>query len=494
MAQSTIKKGAIISYISIFLHIVISFVYTPWMIHQIGTSDYGLYTLVGSFISYFILDFGLSATITRFIAKYRAEGDQQKVENMLGLTTKVYLAIDGAILLLLTILYFFISKIFIGLTPIEIERLKVLYIISGGFSVLTFAFKPMAGAMMAYEYFVENKSLDMVRNVGTVLLVVIILFLGGGVYELIFINGFVAFFVSLMKYCIFKRKSKIKINWSFFDRSEMKALLLFSIWIFLIGIAQRFRLSLMPSILGIFKDTMEISIFSIGMMIEGMVYTLSTALNGLFLPKVSRMIQNSNDKSALTDLMIRVGRLQLYIISIIILGFLLVGHEFLILWVGEDFSKSYIVVRLLTSPNIVSLTQRIGDDVILVENKVRYTASYIFISSGLGLLVAILLANHYGAIGCAFATSLSLWAFLFLVNAFYKRKLHLEIGRFFTECHIRIIPLQVIVTIVFFCCKSFLVIDNWLSFFIFGTVYVLVMIAISYCFLFNKEEKKLFHF
>ena len=76
MAQSKIAKGAIISYVSIFLNIVISLVYTPWMIRQIGVSDYGLYSLVGAFLGYFTLDFGLSGTITRFIAKYRAEGGE----------------------------------------------------------------------------------------------------------------------------------------------------------------------------------------------------------------------------------------------------------------------------------------------------------------------------------------------------------------------------------------------------------------------------------
>ena len=97
--QGQIAKGAIISYIAIFLNIAITFFYTPWMIRQIGVSDYGLYSLVGTFISYFIIDFGLSGAITRFIAKYRAEGNQKKVENMLGLTTKVYLYIDALIFL-----------------------------------------------------------------------------------------------------------------------------------------------------------------------------------------------------------------------------------------------------------------------------------------------------------------------------------------------------------------------------------------------------------
>ena len=136
-AKSQIAKGAVISYISIFLNILISLVYTPWMIRKIGVSDYGLYSLVGAFLSYFLLDFGLSNTITRFIAKYRAEGNEQKVENMLGLTAKVYFALDTIIFVALFVLYFFLTEIFGGgLTFEEIEKLKVLYCIAGIFSVL----------------------------------------------------------------------------------------------------------------------------------------------------------------------------------------------------------------------------------------------------------------------------------------------------------------------------------------------------------------------
>lgn len=90
MATSNIGKGAIISYVAIFLNIAISFLYTPWMLRQVGASDYGLYSLIISFISYFIIDFGLTSAIARFVAKYRAEGNNKKVENILGLTLNIF--------------------------------------------------------------------------------------------------------------------------------------------------------------------------------------------------------------------------------------------------------------------------------------------------------------------------------------------------------------------------------------------------------------------
>ena len=69
-----IKYGALISYIALFINIVIGLVYSPWVIRSIGKADYGLYTLALSIISLFVFDFGLGSAVTRFIAKYNAEG------------------------------------------------------------------------------------------------------------------------------------------------------------------------------------------------------------------------------------------------------------------------------------------------------------------------------------------------------------------------------------------------------------------------------------
>lgn len=489
MRSNNIAKGAIISYVSIFLNIIISFIYTPWMIKQIGVSDYGLYSLITSFVSYFLLDFGLDSAITRFIAKYRAEGNEEKIENMLGLTTKLYLMIDAVIFIVLVVLFFFISGIFKGLTPEEIDKLKVLYCIAGGFSVLNFVLKPMNGAMMAFELFVENKLLDMVTRVGTVLLIVVALMLSANVYWLVMITGATAFLVSLSKYFVLIKKTGISINWKFFDKTEVKVLFSFSIWVFLIGLAQRFRLSLVNTILGIFANSTEIAIFAMGMVIEGLVWNLSSALNGLFLPKVSRMTQ-TDDKESIMQLMIKVGRIQLFIIGLILSGFYVFGRQFIELWVGPEFSKVYYVVIFLTITNIVSLTQHIASDVVYAKGKVNYTGKAIFVTSLIGIGTSCLLANKFGAVGCAACSGGALVLYQIWVNVFYKRKLGIDIGRFFMNCHIKVIPMFALLSIATFIALSYVEINNWLSFGIIATMYIAVFAIIAFNIM-NKEERTL---
>ena len=72
------KIGILISYFNIILHAVIGFIYVPLLLHYIGKSEYGLYQLIGSFIAYFsIMDFGLTAAVVRFYARYKAVNDKK---------------------------------------------------------------------------------------------------------------------------------------------------------------------------------------------------------------------------------------------------------------------------------------------------------------------------------------------------------------------------------------------------------------------------------
>ena len=68
-----------------------------------------------------------------------------------------------------------------------------------------------------------------------------------------------------------------------------KELFTFSSWIFVVGIAQRLLLNIVPTILGILSGSQQIAIFAIALTIENYIFTFANALNGLFLPKFTRM-------------------------------------------------------------------------------------------------------------------------------------------------------------------------------------------------------------
>ena len=106
------KIGILLSYANILLHAVLGFIYVPILLHYIGKSEYGLYQLMGSLIAYFsVMDFGLSAAVIRFYAKYKALKDSIGMENILAISVRGYGAVTVLALAIGFVCYSFLDEI-----------------------------------------------------------------------------------------------------------------------------------------------------------------------------------------------------------------------------------------------------------------------------------------------------------------------------------------------------------------------------------------------
>jgi O-antigen/teichoic acid export membrane protein len=438
------------------------------------------------------MDFGLGQTIARFIAKYRVEGDEEKVGGLLGLTTRLYLWIDLIILVTLVVVYFFLGDIFIKLTPEELERFKVIYLIAGFFSFLSFPFMSLNGVMIAYERFAALKFLDLISKVALVVLMTVFLLIGQGLFALVAVNAGIGIGIIIIKLVYISKTTTIKVNILFVDHSLIKELLKFSVWITVIGVAQRLLMNITPTILGIFSGTGQIAIFSIGITIEGYTWTLASALNGLFLAKVTNLSLRKDNLQEVSDLMIKVGRIQLLIIGLLLVGFSTLGKEFIILWMGIDFEDSFYVALLLITPGIITLSQEIAYTYLFVVNELKYRAIISIAASVVSIAISITLAPRFGAIGSAIAIFIGLIScHVIAMNIFYWKVMKLDIPRFFRECHLKLLMPIGLTLLAGFAIQYFYQADNLLIFFLKAVLLTLFYASIMWFFGMNGFEKQL---
>lgn len=492
MALSQIKYGALISYATIFFNIVAGILYTPWMIQQIGTADYGLYSLVTAVISYFLIDFGLGSVIGTYVAKYRAQQNIHKVNLIIGISYRAYIIITACITLGLLICYFFLSDIFKELTETEIIKFKTIYCIGGFFSVCNFPFTPVNGILIAYERFIVLKLADLTQRILCIVLIVCSLLSGYGLYALVLVNGVIGLFISLLKFIYIKFNIGININIKETDKTIFREIASFSGWAFIVGVAQRFTINIVPSILGIVSGTTQIAIFSIASTLEGYVWTLASGLNGLFIPRVSKDVAQNQTPLEITNLMIKVGRIQLYITGLLISCIIIFGATFIKLWIGSDFYDSYIIAVLIIFPNIIILTEEIANTLLWVKNEIKYRA-ILFICAGIiSSSMGIILGSKFGAVG----TGIGIFVALVLchclgLNIVYQKVLHLDIFRFFKMCHFKILPIMMIPGIIFFFAIRCLDQIGWKGLIMTGIFYLLCEGVILYKWAMNDTEKEL---
>jgi len=443
MINSTqqVKTGAILSYITIAFNIVASFLYTPFLVRTLGLSDYGLFALSASLVSYFSIDLGLSTAITRFIARYRAEGNEHRIKDVLGVAYKLYVAIDIILLLLLGMVYLFIDRIFGNLSLVELNRFRNIFLITSLFILLHIPLLPVNGCFFAYERVVALKAFDLINKIVTVALLVLMLMLGLGLYGVVLVNVMSTLVVQFIKLVYLHRKEGLIINFRYYEKGMLKSIGAFSLWATVSMVADKFFFSIIPTLLAAFSNTHEVAFFAIVISVEGYVLSMARVFNGLFLTRVMRLVVCNGTPEQQTDLLIRVGRVQLYIIGIIVVGLVSLGKEFFAHWLGMGFDRSYYAMVLVLLPCLFHLTQTIAEELVYAHDKIKYRALSYVVGSMVSVTTIVLLAPRYGAIGAAIGVFLSfVVAHNIIIDVVYHQVLRINMLRFLYECHGKILP------------------------------------------------------
>ena len=428
-----IKLGAVISYLSLGISIIATLLYTPWMVSVIGKSNYALYTLSISCISIFMNDLGLSSAASRFVAKYKAEGNEQKINEFVCTIEKFYLVIDVVIFIILAILYLFLDRIYIGLTSEEITIFRELYLIVAIYNIVTFPCLPFSGILNAYEKFIQIKLCDLFHKLFTVILVIVCLLNDGNVVSVVFSNVISGFTITVIKFVIIKRTTNISLKTAQTDKIFVKEIAQFSIWVTITGLAQRCIFNLAPTILGIVSTSDDIAIFSPANALESYFYLISAAVNGLFLSTISRYIVNK-EENKIYDLMVKIGRYQFSLMGFIFVVFLCAGKDFMIAWMGKDYILSWPCALLMFIPDILIFSQQIANTTIIAKNKVKQQALGYIGMACICLGMSFTLCGQFGALGSAISIAVSYFFLFIYMNILYYRVLRINIFGFFREC------------------------------------------------------------
>lgn len=494
MGKSQLKTGIYLSYISLFVTNISNLILTPFIIRGLGDSEYGLYMLIGAFVGYIaVLDFGLGNATVRFVAKYRAENNKVKEENFLFSTFIIYAIISGIILFVGSIIYLNLSFIFdASLTDQEIKIAKTMFIILLINLAFTLPMKSFIGIINAYEKFAIPKLITIFRVLIRMGLVLLLLSLGYKAIAIVMIDAILnlAMLLLAMAYVFMKLKVKVKLH--YFESKIFKEILSYSSWIFVSVIVDQIYWRIGHLILGIYVSTTEVAVFAIGIMFGQYFITFSTAISGVFLPKITRMVTNHASGEQLTNVLIRTGRIQFIILGLILTGFILIGQDFLILWAGSGYDESWRIGLIVMMPLTIVLTQTIGISILQAKNLHKFRAIIYLIIAIINTFISIYLSKLYGSVGAAIGTSLSLvMGNIIAINLYYHYKVNLNMLRFYKELFQGLL-LAMGISLLLGSTINMITISSWVELIISAIIIVLMYIIVLWNFGMNKSEKNLF--
>lgn len=480
-----------LGYVSFFISILSGLILTPWIISNIGDSQYGIYTLCFSIINIFLFDFGLSLTTNAFLSKLKAKNDTEGIQKFISVVFKIYLIIDIVILLIFVGAYFLIDPIYVGMTASERSQLKICFIIVGLFSIVSFPSTVFNGTIYSNEKFAFLRLIDIINKLVMMAATIVSITLKFGVYGLVASYAFAGLVSIVIKFLWFKLsyKGKLFVK-TYADKKYVSSIVKFSIWAALLSFTSRFVFNIAPSILGIVSNSTEIAIFGIVATIEGYIYLFGSMSSSLFMPKTFRGLEEDITPFVIEERAIKIGRIQSFMIAMIIFGFLSCGEQFIGVWMkSSTYSPAYFGITIVCLYQLINIPEIVYYDSMMYKGKVKPLAIISIVKAAVNLGLSFLFGYYFGAIGICCSIGIVRLLEQLAYNVAYKKYLGVSFIKLFTKSIFPFVVTGFLTFVLIRGINNCITIDNQVvNLLINGFAFVIIYVVVSY--LLHKNDFK----
>ena len=493
--MNQLKVGATLSYVSIFLHVVIGLVYTPYILRMLGQSEYGLYSLAASVVAYLtVLDLGFGNAIIRYTAKFRALQKQREQEEMFGMFLILYICIGLVAMAIGAVLILNVEHLFNQhMTPEEVDRTRIMLWLLTFNLAFTFPMSIWGSIMAAYERFIFQRTVSVLRTLANPLVMVVLLAVGYKAVAMVVVTTLFNVATLLINWWYCKHYLHIKLRFGRFKWGFLKEVSIYSFWIFLNVIMDRIYWSTGQFVLGMVRGTVAVAVYALAVHLHSMYMMFSTAISTVFLPKITSLVTKGQSEKTVSDIFIKTGRIQYVMMAFILSAFIVFGRSFIIIWAGRNYEEAYIICLLFFIPLTVPLIQNLGITILQARNQMKFRSIVYIIIALASFVISIPLAIFYSGIGCAIATASALVAGQIIVmNIYYYRKQAIDIPRFWREIgRMSIVPFIFVVASFVVALSFNIEISSYHSLFLYATLYSVCYIPIFWTTSLNTYEREL---
>ena len=493
--KSQLKIGIALNYVNMILGNLIPIFYTPIMLSLLGQSEYGLYKLAGSVTSYLsLISMGLGSAITRYLIKAREEEGKTAEEHMLGLFSVIFNVIALAALAVGTALTMNLHLWYgASLTAAELDRMKILVFLMVINMALSFSQAPYLSVVTAHEQFLFYQGMNILSTCVAPILNLVALYAGFASVGMTMVSLAVSA-VARILYQVYVRKSMcLKPRYRGMPTHMMKDILGFSFWIFVSNIVGQLYNSTDTVMIGLIPAlaTAGVAVYNVGGTFNGIMSSLTTGISSLLTPKANRLVFQGTSKEELTELATRVGRLQGYIMLLIVSGFIVFGKPFIYFYAGPAYGDSYWVAVAIMVPNMIPLLQSMCLSIITAQNRHRFRSIVYLGMAVLNVIGTWFMLKYMGVIGAALMSGIALVIGNgFIMNWYYHKHTGLNMLHFWREIgHSCKVPAAL--------CVFWLLLTRVIDFYsipaiLVGVIlYTLMYCAANWLFIMNEYEKQL---
>jgi O-antigen/teichoic acid export membrane protein len=418
----TILRNILSTWVGYLVTLIVGFLMAPFVVHRLGATGYGVWTLVVSLTGYFgMLDLGLRQSVGRFVARYMALKDDDNVNRTIS-NALTMLGAAGVLGLLATVIANFSFGIF-KIDQHSQADARIALLIAGVNISMALPLSVFNAVLFSLERFDIVSGITVMGALTRSTLVILALSRGYGLIAL----ALVTLFSSSAEYlaaalCAKSLYPRLRPTPHYVEFAQCKELFGFGIYRFIWIAANQLIFYTDTVVIGIFLNAAAITYYAIAGSLINYGRNIVSLAADTFYPAATRL-DAKNDTGGLQDLLILGTRIALIVCIPLCLGFLFLGKQFIILWMGPAYAIGSVYLIVLTIPQVSSMSQYISA-LILVGMAKHKVLAYITLAEGIAnLVLSIILVRKIGLIGVAWGTVIPHAISTTLVIPFYTLRM-----------------------------------------------------------------------
>lgn len=405
--QPRVLRNVISNWMAYGVTLVVNFFLSPFVVHHLGNTGYGVWTLIVSLTGYLgLLDFGVRGAVTRYVTKYHTLGEDEKAGRVASSGLLLFM-IAGLLAIAIATVLAFLAAVHFRIPTEYRGTARIVLLLAGANIAGSLVGGVFGGIVVSQQRFDLINAVDICVTALRALGIVGALHSGKGLIALASIQlGFTVLrgFTS----ALICRHLYPTLHLSLFkiDRAYLRIIFSFSFYSFLIAIGADLIYSTDTVVIGAFLPVTMITFFVVASNLLEYTRTLLTAISYTASPMASQL-EARGDNAGLQEVVLTSCRFATAVALPVVVTLLIRGGTFIGLWMGTQYvDLSWRVLRILALMMFFTPGVYPAGAIMLGISKHK---PLVLVRMGEGLFnlaLSILLVKIWGIVGVAWGTTI----------------------------------------------------------------------------------------
>ena len=473
-----------------FITVGISFYTSRVVLKYLGVSDYGIYNVVGGFVSmFYIITTAMSGSISRFLTVELGTGDSKRLNDTFCMSLNIQMLFAAVVVLLGETVGLWFVNTQLEISPDRMMVANIVYQCAIGSFLVELVGIPYGALVIAHE---KMSLYAFVQVLNVVLTCIFALLLAiSPIDRLVFYAAgiLIASIIGRLIYILYCRNHFQECRYHFvYDKTLFKQMFSFGGWTLLTGVSSMFKSQGVNIMLNMFFGTVVNAAYGVARQLEGTVRAFSKNFLFAIYPQITKNYSNG-DLERSRSLVYKGTKYAFILLFLIGLPVMLEVETFLGIWLVEVPEYTEVFVQLTIILSLVEvllipvgyINQATGD----IKKFQIVSSAAQFVVLPIGYVFLKLGFNPYSVLYTGIATELLTLPWRIRMN---KKNAGITLGEFASEVLLKILPVVLIPTAIGIA-ANYLLSHSIINSCIVASLSLSLIVITTYFFALNGKER-----